>query len=358
MESDVGRSPASRDTSTTAPARGTTSATNTTTASSCDTIASWGSRNDLAFESAPGSSFADSVNALIRASDEPAIAASSHMDANCVWMVAFSAPENASATGARHATTFAAMLRHPAGFWTAAPQAIGWLRVVDRAGRAVWIPIVDATGSATYGEASCASLSAVRVSAFIPASAADLSLSTAEGERTLQQLMGSEPSQRGWAVRFAFSADRECGERRSRPRTSSLSLRGLCPAPPEQGTSLRFVGLRGLRPVPGLRPLRHRNGAPPPPCSTVPPARNGSSKSWRSLVQCSMGQCPTGASPEQGPSPTVPAARSVLPCGSPVGSGSATGDAVHQRSKEVPSVASSRRSLLFFGTERTQCPKG
>jgi len=208
MDSDVGRSPASRDSSDTAPAGGSTSTTNTTTASACDAGASWSSRNDLAFESAFGSSFADTVNALIRASSDPPIAVSSYMDPGCVWMVAFSAPENASATGARRATTFAPMLRHAAGLWTAAPQALGWLRVVDRAARTVWIPIVDATGSATYGEASCASLSAVRVSAFIPASAAELSLSTAEGERTLKQLMGSEPSQRGWAVRFTFSAER------------------------------------------------------------------------------------------------------------------------------------------------------
>jgi len=130
------------------------------------------------------------------------------MDPGCAWLVAFSAPENASATGARHATTFAPMLRHPAGLWTAAPQPTGWLRVVDRSARTVWIPIVDATGSATYGEASCASLSAVRVSAFIPASAAELSLNTAEGERSLKQLMGAEPSQRGWPVRFTFSAER------------------------------------------------------------------------------------------------------------------------------------------------------
>ena len=206
IDSDVGLSPGSRDTSDTPPAGGTTRTTGTTTASACEAGASWGSRNDFAFESAPGASFADAVNALIRASGEPAIAVSSHMDAACVWMVAFSAPENASATGTRHATTFAPMLRHPAGLWTAAPQTTGWLRVVDRASHTVWIPIVDATGSATYGEASCASLSAVRVSALIPASAAELSLVTAEGERTLKELLGPEPSQRGWGVRFTFSA--------------------------------------------------------------------------------------------------------------------------------------------------------
>ena len=206
VDSDVGLSPGSRDTDDTAPVGRATRTTGMTTASACEAGASWASRNDFAFESTPGASFGDAVNALIRASSEPAIAVSSHMDAACVWMVAFSAPEDAGATGTRHATTFAPMLRHPAGLWTAAPQTTGWLRVVDRASRTVWIPIVDATGSATYGEASCALLSAVRVSALIPGSAAGLSLVTAEGERSLKELMGSEPSQRGWGVRFTFSA--------------------------------------------------------------------------------------------------------------------------------------------------------
>jgi hypothetical protein len=204
-DSDVVPSPRSRDTSDAAPGGGTASTTNTT-ASACESGASWASRNDFALETTPATSLVNAVNALIQASDEPAIAVSSHLDPGCHWMVAFSASQNASATGIEHATSFAPMLRHPAGLWTATPQTTGWLRVVDRAARAVWIPIVDATGSATYGEASCASLSAVRVSAFIPASAAELSLRTEEGERTLKQLMGAEPSQHGWAVRFKFSA--------------------------------------------------------------------------------------------------------------------------------------------------------
>jgi hypothetical protein len=205
VDSDVVLSPRSRDTSGTAPDGSTTSTTHST-ANACEAGGSWGSRNDFALETTPTTRFADAVNALIQASDEPAIAVSSHMGPGCDWMVAFSAPQNASGPRAEHATTFAPMFRHPAGLWTAAPQATGWLRLVDRAARAVWIPIVDATGSAAYGEASCASLSAVRVSAFIPASAAELSLRTADGERTLKELMSSEPSQRGWAVRFTFSA--------------------------------------------------------------------------------------------------------------------------------------------------------
>jgi hypothetical protein len=204
IDSDVGLSPSARDMSDTTATSGTTS---TTPANACEEGASWASRHDFAFESTPvGSAFGDAVQALIRAGDAPPIAVSSHMDAGCVWMVAFSAPEGAGAAQPRHAATFAPMLRHPAGLWTAAPQSSGWLRVVDRASRAVWIPIADATGSAVYGEA-CTSLSAVRVSATIPASAASLSLVTAVGERTVGDLMGPAPSERGWAVRFTFSAD-------------------------------------------------------------------------------------------------------------------------------------------------------
>jgi hypothetical protein len=202
-----GRSPGSRDASDTAPENGTTT-TPATSTNACNAGASWGARNDFAFErSNGGGDFADVINGLIRQSDVAPIAVNSHMDPGCVWMVAFSAPDAAGATLARHATTFTPMLRHPAGLWTAAPQSTGWLRVVDRTSRTVWIPIVDATGSATYGEASCTSLSAVQVSALIPLSAGDLALVTAEGERTVRELMGTDPSSRGWDVRFAFSAD-------------------------------------------------------------------------------------------------------------------------------------------------------
>jgi hypothetical protein len=189
----------------------TTSAGGATTkaaANACETDASWGARGDFALErSSPGDVFAEAVTALIRRSDVPPIAVSTRMDPNCVWRVAFSAAEGVEAMGTGHPTIFTPMLRHPAGLWTAAPQSAGWLRIIDRSSRAVWIPIVEITGSANYGEASCATLSAVRVSATIPVSAADLSLMTAGGERTVRELMASEPSTRGWDVRFTFSAD-------------------------------------------------------------------------------------------------------------------------------------------------------
>jgi hypothetical protein len=210
MESDSLPSADSRDTGETAPAGGATTTTTTTTTgvSTCDAGASWGARRDFAFERTTGSDdFVEAVNALIPQSDMAPVAVSSHMDPGCVWMVAFSAPDAAGATETAHATTFTPMQRHPAGLWTAAPQSTGWLRVVDRASRTVWIPIADVTGSATYGEASCASLSAVRVAATIPPSAAALSLMTEAGERTVRELMGAMPSARGWDVRFTFSAD-------------------------------------------------------------------------------------------------------------------------------------------------------
>jgi hypothetical protein len=205
LGSDVGPASDPRDPSD-APDAGST--VTTTTASACEVGASWGARRDLAFErSKDGAGFADVVNELIRASDVPPIAVSSHMAPGCVWMVAFSATDTAGEAGAEQGTTFTPMLRHPSGLWTAAPQSTGWLRIVDRAGRAVRIPIVAVTGAATYGEVSCASLSEVRVSAAIPPAAADIRLTTSAGERTVRDLMGSAPSAHGWYVRFAFSAD-------------------------------------------------------------------------------------------------------------------------------------------------------
>jgi hypothetical protein len=199
---------AARDTAS--GSKGTTSGKATTSdgESACETGASWGARSDFAVEtSSEGGDFVETMGDLIRQHDVSPIAVSSHMDPGCVWMVAFSAPDAVGATSTHHAATFTPMLRHPAGLWTAAPQASGWLRVVDKASHDVWIPLGDVTGSATYGETSCASLSQVRVSASIPASAADITLDTAAGARTVRDLMGAPPSALGWDVRFVFSAD-------------------------------------------------------------------------------------------------------------------------------------------------------
>jgi len=206
MGSDVGTASGPRPSSDTTTAGGAT--TGSTPANACETGASWGARGDFVLErSSPGDEFAETVTALIRRSDLPPVAVNSHMDPNCVWRVAFSAAEGGDAMGTGHPTTFTPMLRHPAGLWTAAPQSAGWLRIIDGSSRAVWIPVIEITGSATYGEASCASLSAVRASATIPSSAAGLSMMTAGGERTVRELMASEPSAHGWDVRFTFSAD-------------------------------------------------------------------------------------------------------------------------------------------------------
>jgi len=206
LGSDPGTASEPRDGSENARPTGAT--TSTTAASACDTGASWGARNDLVVErSSAEDAFAETVSILLRQSAVVPIAVSSHMDPGCVWVVAFSASDGVAAVAAEHAAAFTPMLRHPAGLWTAAPQSTGWLHIVDRASRAVWLPLVDITGSATYGEASCASLAAVRVSAAVLASAGSLSLTTAEGERTVRELMGTEPPARGWDVRFTFSAD-------------------------------------------------------------------------------------------------------------------------------------------------------
>ena len=208
MGSDELPASGARATGETVPS-GTETSSGAATSSACDKGASWGARRDFAFErGSEASDFVDAVSALIRQSNVSPIAVSSHMDPGCVWMVAFSAPDALSATALSHATTFTPMLRHPGGLWTAAPQSSGWLHIVDAASRDVWIPLVDATGSATYGETSCASLSQVRVSATIPASAGATALETFAGvRRTVRDLMGTDPSERGWGVRFVFSAD-------------------------------------------------------------------------------------------------------------------------------------------------------
>jgi hypothetical protein len=175
------------------------------TANACESGGSWSAGRDFAIEA--DGDFARALRDLVRDGGASPIAVHSHMDPDCTWRVAFSAPAAGYAEGLAHATTFAPMMRHAAGLWTAAPQSSGWLSVVDRRGSSVWLPLEDATGSATYGGSSCASLSAVRVTATIPASAAEISFVTVDGPRTIRELMGTAPSSRGWNVRLAFSAD-------------------------------------------------------------------------------------------------------------------------------------------------------
>src|SRR5262249_25050379 len=106
-----------------------------------------------------------------------------------------------------HPATFTKMFRHPVGWWTAAPQASGWIHVVDVEKRTVWIPIVDITGSATYGGTACSALASTQVEATIPHAAGTLTVATPDGTATLESLLGHEDAAAGgWQVHFAFSA--------------------------------------------------------------------------------------------------------------------------------------------------------
>jgi hypothetical protein len=172
----------------------------------CTTAASW-QAHDLKFDASESPrDFAEALNPLLKAQTSPAIAVSNHMEPHCVWMVAFSATDETSGA-AEHAATYTEMFRHPAGLWTAAPQTTGWIRVVDAAAQAVWIPIANVTGSATFGATDCSSLSKAETSAMIPRSAGTLPITTAEGATTLGALLGRKTSNDGWQVRFSFAAN-------------------------------------------------------------------------------------------------------------------------------------------------------
>jgi len=181
--------------------------TGTGTTDACTTAANWQSIK-LKFD-APESprEFADALNALVKVQSAPAISVSNYMTPHCVWMVAFSATDDASA-GADHAATYTEMFRHPAGLWTAKPQSSGWIRVVDAAAKTVWIPIANVTGSANFGATDCSSLANADASAVVPRSAGGITLMTAEGKTTtLADLLGRRTSNEGWTVHFSFSAD-------------------------------------------------------------------------------------------------------------------------------------------------------
>jgi hypothetical protein len=175
-------------------------------ADACSTATSWQAK-DFRFEaSGDTADFAREVNALVRVQTAPAVSVSNHMTPHCVWMVAFSAADGASA-GLDHAATYTEMFRHPAGLWTAAPQATGWIRVVDGAAHTVWIPIANITGSANFGSSDCSSIATAEASALIPRSAANVAITTSEGTTTIGALLGKKSSKDGWQVRFSFSGD-------------------------------------------------------------------------------------------------------------------------------------------------------
>src|SRR5262249_3577510 len=96
-------------------------------ADACAAPETWRARNDFSLPPTGGSArFAESLNALVRASDASPLAVSNHMAPHCVWMVAFSATDEVGASGSTaHAATFTEMFRHPSGLWTIAPQSSG-----------------------------------------------------------------------------------------------------------------------------------------------------------------------------------------------------------------------------------------
>ena len=175
-------------------------------ADACSTAASW-QANAFRFDtSGDTEDFARAMNALLKVQTAPAISVSNYMTPHCVWMVAFSAADATSA-GTDHAATYTEMFRHPAGLWTAAPQANGWIRVVDAAAHTVWIPIANVTGSANFGSSDCSAITTADALAVIPKSAATLPITTSEGTTTLGDLLGKKTSKDGWQVGFSFSGD-------------------------------------------------------------------------------------------------------------------------------------------------------
>jgi hypothetical protein len=186
---------------------GTGSSTGTGATDACTTAANW-QASKLKFDTTDSPrDFANALNDLMKVQVPAAISVTNYMTPHCVWMVAFSATDE-SVAGADHSATYTEMFRHPAGLWTATPQTSGWIRVVDSALKTIWIPLTNVTGSATFGTTDCSTLSKAEGSAVIPASAATISLITADGNATtLGDLLGRATTDGGWSVRFTFSAD-------------------------------------------------------------------------------------------------------------------------------------------------------
>ena len=189
--------------------------TDSTDSHVCETELAWSARN-AAFDPSAGSpDFVAQLNALIGPGDAPITIADQKDPGSGAWTIVTSA----TTTGADFAQHFpasnapsaaVAMSRTPTGFSTAAPEDSGWLHVTDASATPadVWIPIVQVSTSASYGDTLCQSLASATVSAVIPASAASTTLTTKSGPTNLGALLGAQTSSApaGWNVKLAFDA--------------------------------------------------------------------------------------------------------------------------------------------------------
>jgi hypothetical protein len=194
-------------TDTTEASPATATSTTTATADACTAEASWKASPDLSFDDDGMAQFARAMNGLIHASDESAIAITSHLEPHCVWKAVFSADDQVShLTDTVHAASATQILRQDEGLWTASPQSVGWMQVVDAVSHRIWIPLADITASAKYESADCSKLSA-RASVTIAAAASSIALTTSQGPTTLGALLGKKTSSSGWKAHMTFSAE-------------------------------------------------------------------------------------------------------------------------------------------------------
>ena len=63
------------------------------TANACDVAGAWSARSNFAFDAEGLDAVAANLNPLLQNSDRPAMTISSHVEADCQWMVAFSAQD-------------------------------------------------------------------------------------------------------------------------------------------------------------------------------------------------------------------------------------------------------------------------
>jgi hypothetical protein len=178
----------------------------------CESPLGWWA-TDAAFDAnVMAASFTSAVNPMLAGQHPVTIA--DYQDANQAWTLRVSATQTNGNYQQYfpfdHASDVVPMTRQSTSFSSASAAGSAWIVLVDMAQATVWVPISNASVSATYVDAYCQDLTGAELDAVIPASAGSTSITTAQGQTTLHDLLGDHTSlqPRGWTLRLQFDGQK------------------------------------------------------------------------------------------------------------------------------------------------------
>lgn len=104
-----------------------------------------------------------------------------------------------------HAGDDGAMTRQQSSF--SASPSTSFVAVTDASSALVWVPLVDVSVSATYGDAYCQTLTGGQLDATIPLGAGSTAIDVG-AKTTLAALLGAPTTNKGWSARLLFSGQK------------------------------------------------------------------------------------------------------------------------------------------------------